>query len=384
MKTTSFDELRTVRRKSVIELKSIYGLDPLRDIWDGDVTSDGSEFKLTAAAGGAKTALLSTAERGPYPPGQVLEPGQAARPEGKPTGGQGARWGYYDALDGWFYLLNAQGFFTVVRRNGVDAITQFGTWKGDQITQSGFARKFAFRPADGYIYQNPFSWYGFGPADYEFQLKQQPANQGWLKKLFTATTEGQTSVTQPHLFLRAEAFNDVGDDPYTLYISGRQVSVVGDYNPIFRKTSVEARRTDITDAAWFPMMAVRRAAVYPYALSQLLRLDPVLAGSMRLAVVENAPVTEQFGPIPDYKEGLTLLERNLTPSDPVEDLATVGNYLEKILVSGTGKNTESGDPRPLVRMPMIETRPFTIYARRETGNATTAELSLTAVFREDR
>ena len=43
-------------------MKSIYGLSAIRDIWSGDVTSDGIEFIIKAEANGAQDATLDTAD----------------------------------------------------------------------------------------------------------------------------------------------------------------------------------------------------------------------------------------------------------------------------------------------------------------------------------
>ena len=45
-----FDEQRVVQRTPVILLKSIFGVDPLRDITAGDVTNNLTEYTLTAGA----------------------------------------------------------------------------------------------------------------------------------------------------------------------------------------------------------------------------------------------------------------------------------------------------------------------------------------------
>lgn len=385
MKTTFFDEVRTATRKSISELKSLYGLQPTRDLWSGNVTNDGTDYILTSADG--VPATLSIAERGPYPPGRVLEPGQAVRPETVPTGGQGGRWGYFDFNDGWFFLIIASGLYTVVRRAGVDSEPRlFGGWDGEDIVQAQYARKFRFRPQDGYIYHTPFSWYGFGPTEFEFQVKEKRADSDWFRSIASYRPANETSVTQPHLFLRAESFSGPGDDPFVLRVTGRQISIIGDYDPPFRKTAIETTTAGIAADAWYPVISVRREAIYPYALSQLLSIEPVLTTTMRLALVEDTPFTTGYVPIPEYGTNQTLLEYRVPlPGEQVASLAGVGNLLDKFIISGGagGRSAPTGDPRPIDRQPLIEQRPFTLYARLQPGAAGTESLFMTTTFRED-
>ncbi len=380
--TNFFDEARVVQRQSIIELKSIYGVDPLRDIASGDVTNNGTEFVLTGSNG--TDATLSSAERGPYPPGQEVEPGIAARLPGALVGGQVARIGYYDNNDGWFFEFDAQGLETVVRRDGVDTGERWGSWDAGQIVRTAGSGVAAFDPSLGYVYQIPFTWYGYGPTEFNFQLAERTGGK-WIRAFNTVRPANQTSVIQPHLPLRAEVLTEAGDPAFTLYVSGRQVSVVGEYNPIFRETSVEVEAKTVASTEWTPLVAVRRQSVYPYALTKLAHLEIYSDTPVRLAVVENTAVPSTgWESVTGYAEGLSLLEQNLTVSTTFTDLSTAGNLLGKTRVSGSsqGSSKNGGGDQTFSRMPMIEGRPFTIYARQFQGGAS-GPVSITATFRED-
>lgn len=378
-----FDELRVVSRKSIIELKSIYGVDPLRDIPTGNVTNDGTEYVLTAASGGTLNARLDSAERGPYPPGQEVEPGAALRTVAVPVGGQGCRLGYYDDDNGWFFQFDADGLKTVVRRESADTPYLWGAWDGQDVVGMG-SRKFRFSPMDGYVYQIPFTWYGFGPTQFNFQMMRS-LNDEYMKTLREERPKGATSIAQPHLPIRCEVYNAAGDPPYEVRVAGRQVSVVGDYNPINRETSVDSGNITLSAAQWRPMVSVKRQSVYPYALTKVDRYDIASTKTVRLAFIENGEdLATGWTDIPDYAPGLTLLQQNLTLTTAYTDLALAGNLFGKykIPISGAPGKSMGGDTRTVNRMPMIEGRPITIYGRLLDGEADTPA-SGTFTFRED-
>lgn len=376
-----FDEQRVVARTPIIELKSIFGVDPLRDITVGDVTNDGSEYVIVAAAGGTQNARLDSAERGPYPPGQEVEPGIAFRPVSVPTGGQTLRVGYYDDEDGFFIEFTAAGMRLVVRRDGIDStVSDWGVWDGEFIARSENSREPEFRPLDGYVYQFPFVWYGFGPASYTFQMRESLYGE-WIRTLGTTRPTGQTSIIQPHLPLRAEAITGPGDDALECRVSGRQVSIVGQYKPIFRQTSIEATLANVSDTEWLPILAVRRKSIKPYALTKLESLTILSDTSVRVAIMEGATIANTAnwaGEVSDYGD-LSLLEENVTPGGA----GLSGNTLAKMLVSGGGQGKQiSGTSESISRAFMIEDRPFLIAVRKIAG-AQSGIVTIEATFRED-
>lgn len=377
-----FDEQRVVERTPIIELKSIFGLDPLRDIWEGDVTNDGSEYIITAAANGAQNARLDSAERGPYPPGQEVEPGIAFRPTSVPTGGQILRCGYYDDEDGFFIEYSASGLRLVVRRDSIDStVENYGVWRGEYIAKSDvIVRKNVFRPLDGYVYQFPFVWYGFGPAAFVFQMRESLYGK-WIKTLGQSRPTGQTSLVQPHLPLRAEAITGAGDDAIECRVSGRQVNIVGGYNPIFRQTSVESTLLNVDDTQWVHITAVRRKAIKPYALTKLENLTVISDTGVRVAIMDDATITNAAGwngAVADYGD-LSLLEENVSPGGS----GLSGNILAKLLVPGGGAGRQlSGKSESLARAFMVEERPFVIAVRKVDG-ATAGRVTIEATFRED-
>lgn len=372
-----FDELRVVERTPIIEQKSIYGLSALRDITTGTVTSDGKEFKVSTA-GGATSSSLSTAERGPYPPGQEVEAGAAFRMPVKPTGGQVARVGYYDDQDGWYYEYDAQGLHLVQRKGGVDDKQLCAAWD-DSGPASGSLQGGKFIPARGYVHQIAFTWYGYGPADFSYQM-QSPIDGSWMQSFGVRRIVDQVSIDQPHLQVRCEVITTGGDGPFEAYISGRQVSIVGRYNTIFRETPIEKEGISITDGSWTPVLAIRRAAIRPYALAKIDNIDLLSSVSTRIAIGLDAEITNtlNWDDIEDVPTGETLMEANL---DPGASALSSASYIQKSRASGGGGITRpSGSPLSLVRTPFIEQQPYLIWLRSVSGNGTA---SITVNVRED-
>lgn len=377
-----FDELRTVERTPIIELKSIYGLSALRDRTIGDVTSDGKEFAL-ASAGGADRAVLDTAERAPYAPGQELEPGAALRIPSRLTGTQVVRIGYYDDDDGWFYEYDVEGLSYCIRKDGAITHRQlWGRWQADNVTvQKGTLLRERIRPSEGHVHQIALTWYGFGPGEYSVQNTTRRTN-GWMHHLGIIRPTGGTSTSNPHLPLRAEVVTEAGDDPVTAYVSGRQVNIVGKYEPIFRPTSLEVEDKAVNTTGWTPLFAVRRRSVKPYALTKLQSLEVIADVDVRLAILLNPTIPNtanwNAGGITDIPITETLLQENL---DPGAIDMTTADWVQKLRVNAGGPgNQTGGSPVSLVRVPLIEDMPFAVLAQSMSGTGT---ISVTAQLRED-
>lgn len=372
-----FDEVRVVERTPIIEQKSIYGLSDLRDLVVGTVTNDGKEFEVSTA-GGATTSSLSTAERGPYPPGQEVEAGAAFRMPVKPTGGQKARIGYYDDDDGWFYEYNATGLYLVRRKDGVDDPALAAAWDADGPA-SGSLQQGQFVPALGYVHQIAFTWYGFGPSDFSYQMRS-PIDGLWMKSLGVQRVESETSISQPHLQVRCEVITEAGDGAFSAFVSGRQVNVVGKYDPIFRTTPIEREGIAITDTAWTPVIAVRRQNIKPYALTSIVGIETLADVGLRIAIGLDAAITNtaSYAAIADVPATETLLEATINPGATALSSA---KYISKRRISGGGVgNSLSGASLPVVRTPLIEDLPYVIWLRSASGNGTA---SITVNMRED-
>ena len=381
--TNFFDEQIVTQRTPIISLKSIYGLSAIRDIWSGDVTSDGIEFIIKAEANGAQDATLDTAERGPYPPGYELEPGFAARLSTVPTGGQGCEFGYHDDADGWFYDVNALGMFAVRRRDSVEVSRVIiGKWYGNRLTSPNIFKDYSFSPFDGHMYSIPFSWYGFGPTQYAQQRRSKSKLGKWMNLFHTTRSAGETSVAQPHLPIRFHAYTSAGDDAFEIRATGRQISVIGNYNPVARTTSIDSGSVSLLADVWTPVMAIRRRSVYPYAPTKLGNIDVDSEDTIRLALVENGSVESggTWATPEDYVAAETLLEVNQDPQPTVTDITTGTLIFKHRYPTGDKKDTPDVDMRSTASAPLIEDRAFLVFAKPVSG---ASSIKITMNMRED-
>jgi len=368
LKFSSFDELRVVQRTNIFQIKSIYGVSKLRDVTTGNVTQAGGEFVLSNAGDG-DTTILDTAERCPYEAGFSGEGGIGVRFPAKPPAGVTISWGIIGNLDGWAFRLTENGIYRVVLRDGVEStLVQLGAWNedGTEILLKG-GTVGSFKPSDGYNYQLEYSWYAYGPTFYSFQLRSQSRSSAqWIEEIGRSRPEGEPSVTDPQQPLRVQITSEAGADPYTMYVGGRQFSILGPYEPISRKTVIE-NTVSVDDDAWVPVMAVRRKAITPYALTQIESIFLRFEGALKVLIVLNPTLpSPNYVAVPDYDDNETLLEVDFTPCTTFgSDGGTLLNYLQ--LDSGS-KNAPGSDRRLLERLPMIEQQPFVIYLRRFTGN----------------
>lgn len=374
-----FDEQRVVERTAFLQLASVYGLSALRDIQTktGNAaithqTADG-EFKLSTGGGNSR-AVLDSAVRIPYGPGTELEPGMGGRLGSVPTGGQQFRFGIFDDDNGFFREYNSDGLDIVVRKGGTEqSRTLWGKWNDKKVIKKGSGgirrRGRVIHPLDAYIYTDPFAWYGYGSWLPSIQDKNRSSDGFWMWEMGEYRPSGGTSLKTPHLPLRLEVSSDAGDDNIDFYVGGRQVSIVGDYQPPQRETPVS---TDVGTVSlessdgntWTGVHAVRRRSGAEYALTRLLDGDVLADNDVELALCLNPtiPNTGNWdGGVEHLSNDETKLEENKDPGDI--DLMTA-EWLTKFRVKGAGRNKASGGgDRALSDLPLIENKPYVLAAR---------------------
>lgn len=376
-----FDELRTVSRTNIFQIKSIYGVSAIRDLTVGTVTQADGEYLLQNAGNGDET-ILDTAERGPYQTGYTGEPGAGLRLPSAPTGQTKIEVGLVGGNDGFYFFYDAIGLWRAIRRNGSESAEQIAYWNDARTKVVTIGQnEIEIDPMQGHIYQIPYSWYAFGPSRFNFQITDEdPGNKRWIKTLAQYKPTNGTSVTDPQQPVRVRVTTGAGDPAYTVYVGGRQYSILGPYDPIYRETSIEKTVTSVTDAQWFPAFAIRRASVTPYALTKLSKLFLRASGDIRVLIENNGSVPAGTYATPtDYDASETLLEVNTAPGSTFGS----GITLQKIpYYTGTPSNP-SGSGEDIERLPLIEDQPQIVYVRRFDGESTGIDVDITATFRED-
>lgn len=380
-KTSQFDEARVVERNPYLQLGSVYGLSVLRDLQTKsasasiDFMPDDGEFRLRPG-GANEEAILDTAERVPYGPGTVLEPGAAWRVPSTLTGSQVFEQGIADDSNGFLKRLDKNGLHFVARKNDSEKVETWGEWDNHGRIVRGDDRVI---PANGYIWLDPFSWYGFGPWESGLQESADPGGDDFVRMLHSYKPRGGTSLATPHLPLRARVATGTGDASFDAFVAGRQVSILGRFLPPTRATAVSRDAVTVgavVGSTWTGLAAVRRAADAAYAITRFAEADVLATRNIEIAIVLNPTIPNpgNWEAVLDGTE--SKLEQNIDPGDI--DLSTAEWVTKRRIAGGGGQgsNTVSGGgPRPLVDVPLIENKPFAIAARRTTSEDSDVEVT---------
>lgn len=235
VRVTPFRELTTVSRTTLIGAVSMYGVSALNDDTSAttgegaSVAESGGELVLTTGTAGAGVASLVTNRRVVYAPGHVAEVGMGIRIPTAPTGSQVARWGCFDAGNGYGFGVDATGLFSFIRRAGSDTITRATAWPSRPTIDL----------AAGHIFQILFTWYGYGTIRWETLV--DTASERTSATVYQHTPSGQSSIVDPNQPITIEARNGGTESSLAVYVGGRSLQVLGD-RPQARRTGVVLRQ----------------------------------------------------------------------------------------------------------------------------------------------
>ncbi|MDT0160737.1 MULTISPECIES: hypothetical protein [Bacillaceae] len=277
---SQFNELRVASKFPVVELTSVYGLSDLRDVvttaGGGTVTNDGTEYLISTGVGGTDTAILESALRGRYQPGYAGEAGVGVRLPVNPTGTQVARWGLFDSENGAFFGTTSSTIFAAIRRGGVDTVIPQASWNVDPLDGSGPSGA-TLSLSEGNIYQIVFTWYGYGVVEFRVVIPNPLTLAQEVVTVHRYVPSGQTSFIDPNLPLRGEVDNAGTASSLTLFMGGRQYTIIGKFNPVFRITS-EVRSVSGVGATLRPVISFRRKAEFPAGSGRPNSVNVLLQG----------------------------------------------------------------------------------------------------------
>ncbi|ETT47912.1 hypothetical protein MHI48_16340 [Paenibacillus sp. FSL H7-0942] len=263
--SSQFDELIVSEKTPIVELTSAYGLSILRDsvttLGDGTVTNDATEFNLSNTTNGIDSAILESVLRGRYEPGFAGEAGIGVRIPMLPIGNQIGRWGFFDDQNGAFFGVNSTNVFVVIRRGGSDTTFPQSLWNVDRLDGTGPSGA-TLSLSKGNIFQIVFTWYGYGVIEFRVVIPNPSTLAQEVITVHRFSPTGQTSFIDPNLPLRAQIDNNGTAEAYTLFVGGRQYSIIGKYDPTFRVTSERRRITNLTSTLT-PVLSFTRKAIFP-------------------------------------------------------------------------------------------------------------------------
>ena len=262
---SQFNELRVAKKFPIVELTSVYGVSDLRDVVEtiggGTVTNDATEYIVSTTANGADLAILESALRGRYEPGFAGEAGIGVRIPASPTGTQVARWGMFDDENGFFFGVNDTDVFVAIRRGGTDTEIPQSAWNVDPLDSTGPSGA-TLSLSKGNIYQVVFTWYGYGVIEYRVVIPDPTTGAQEVITVHRISPSGETSIVDPNQPLRAEVNNNGTASSYSLFVGGRQYSIIGKYEPTFRVTS-ERRTVTNVPTTLTPVISFTRKAEFP-------------------------------------------------------------------------------------------------------------------------
>lgn len=263
--SSQFDELIVSEKTPIVELTPAYGLSILRDsvttIGDGTVTNDATEFNLSNTTNGIDSAILESVLRGRYEPGFAGEAGIGVRIPMLPIGNQIGRWGFFDDQNGAFFGVDSTNVFVAIRRGGSDTTFPQSSWNVDRLDGTGLSGA-TLNLSKGNIFQIVFTWYGYGVIEFRVVIPNPSTLAQEVITVHRFSPTGQTSFIDPNLPIRAQIDNNGTAETYTLFVGGRQYSIIGKYNPTFRVTSERRRVTNLTSALT-PVLSFTRKAIFP-------------------------------------------------------------------------------------------------------------------------
>ena len=371
--SSQFSELRVSQRTPLIELTSVYGLSDLRDIvtvtGTGSVGSNNSEFQLTTIASGTDSAILQSSERGRYEPGFSAEAGIGIRLPVAPTGNQVVRWGVFDEQNGMLFGQDVtNGIFVAIRRAGVDTVIPQSLWNVDPLNGTGPSGE-TLNLAKGNIFQVVYTWYGYGVIEFRVVLPNPTTLAQEVITVHRYSPTGQTNLADPNLPLRAEIFNNGTAAALNLFVGGRQFSILGAYNPVYRVTS--DRRTVLAlEQDLIPIVSFQRKAVFPAGSARsnsvsikLKGVDLVHSADICYQVILGGTMDGEFVNFPTDNTSIPLSETALTVNNTLTTISG-GQVLFQGLVAGTTSGSariSTSDFLPDFQLPDTETITLAVY-----------------------
>lgn len=350
----------------IISLKSNYGLSELRDFTtvtgSGAVSNtigDGT-YSVSTGATASSTASLSSVERGRYSAGTVAISGSGVRIPTLPTGEQVARWGYFDADDGFGFGIDADGMFLFRRKGGVDTVVRREDWD-DPLDGTGFSGK-SIEPTKLHVYRIPFRWYGSGPAWFEVSTSDEMD----LITCHTFSDNDGVIINDPNLPITVETENGATAADMTAEVAGRQFSIMGRYDPNRRVTS-EYRLARSVGTTFVPLISFDQKTDYASVSVKLSGLDLVVTGAAIIwqLRVGSTLTGATFGAPSDTPATETALE-----FDKVATAISGG----QAIYTGTAEDGFGGSAassaRELPELDMPDREPVTLCARSVSGTAT--------------
>lgn len=318
--SSQFGEFITVSRTPIIELNSAYGTSAIRDI----VTTAGSgakddvngsittgEIELSTGTTASSSVLLESAEVARYIPGYSAELGIGARLPTAPTGEQVARWGgrTFEGNDGFYFIYDATGLGICRQKAGTENIVYQSSWNFDKLDGTG-PSGITLDLTLGHIFQIDYTWYGYGGIRFSVVDTLGEFQRPIPVHYIAGDDVVGTTIEDPSLQIFAEVENGATTSDYTMYVGGRQYSIVGKYVPKYRFTG-DTRAGVTVGTTLLPLISFREKTGYQNRSVKLREFNGVNTGSAtaRMVIILDGTLTgASWGTPTNYTAAETALE----------------------------------------------------------------------------
>ena len=369
---TPFGEVAVAQRQNIIELKSNNNIvSALRDVTtlagSATVTAANSEYVVATTALANDSATLDSAEKGRYQAGYSAEAGIGVRYAGTPTGQMKADWGYFGATDGFYFGKDSTSVYIAVLRASVETKVRQSAWNVDKLDGTG-SSGLILDLAKGNIFQIVYSWYGYGGVEYTVLMNDTNGKQ---RKILVHTLSGSnaTNIVDPNQPIRARVQNGSTATAHTLYVGGRQYSILGQYNPNVRNAGqYRLLQTSITSAAFVPLITIRRKSAFETTSVKLRHFTLISDQNIIVQVRLNGALTGASYITPsDHTAQETAVEVDISAT-----AITGGVVIDDDIMSGGTAANRSGDAKTFgtVSFDFVGLQPVTLCAKAVSTTAT--------------
>lgn len=379
LKKTQYGALETTERTNIIEIRS--NLDVVSNIRNivstsgsATISASGGEISLATTAASGDSATIDSAERSRYMPGYTGQFGIGVRYGDTPTSDMKARWGAWDGSNGFYFGRDATGVFIATLKGGAEEKVYQSSWNVDRMDGSG-SSGVALDLSVGNIFHINYSWYGYGVVEFTV-ITQGPSGLQSEYTVHRSRLSGLT-VEEPNLPIRASIENGTTASAQTLYVGGRQFSIVGQYNPVRRITSENRLSLSGVSTTVVPIIGFRRKSAYLSTSVKISGFD-VITNQDLLVEVRTSPTSvtgASFGTPTNHTAAECAVE-----SDVAATAISGGEVLWSGLIDATngGGSSRTGfDKREVLPVDLIGTDELYLCARK----ASASDATVSAVFR---
>ena len=291
-----FNRLLTSEETVLLSLKPGMGVSKLRDIVEtegsGSVINITNNPEYIFNSPGGSVSTLRTAERCRYMPGLASEIGIGGHLEQGLTGEQTLKFGIFDESNGFYFDIRSDDLYVVIRKDGIDVETVRTEFNLDQVDGSGSSGVF-LNYLKGYIWTIRFSWYGYGSVDFCIvtENNQQEQTTIVMHRYFPQT---RPSTSVPNLPITVTLTSGENDPACVAYVTGRKYSVLGKFEPMTRRGSVQRILTS-SESGWVPVLSLARKPGYLSAPVAMNQVD--VFGTTGMTVYKVCTGTTLTGPV---------------------------------------------------------------------------------------